>query len=717
MLKRLACLAAALALLACAAPAARAENQNLLLMDEYDQTAAFAAVCGVGETLYVHDGYHSAALRRYTLGEDGLADFATLDVLRTPDGEEAWIARLFTDGECLYGLSDMTGDVWLLVDAEGRFAPEHRLRLDFSALREDEEMTILGAACTKDALCLCGSMQMSDSGDTLQAWSLDTGEPLQTVEDVLFVAPYDDTRALILTQDDGEEPTAHLLTFDPQTGVMEPLASVDLPIVTGALYDGASGSLYVLAAGEVYAVEGEAPVLCAYLPWMLGGGISAGMLGRGCLYVADEWRGIAVRELNRDAARQGALVVMNAPWAMQHNAFLREHPDVSVTVTDDALYTWEELTNQLFMQTAGFDLLGVDLQNIPFEKLARKGYLARITDPALLAVADTMEPSVIDACRVDGDLYAMPVSYEDFPLSYDSVMAEEMGLDKLPSSFMELLDFIEAWPGAYAEAWPEYAPMIDDSLDVTLYQMMYQHYVATLQQENQPLRFDTPLFRKLIARLGEIDFDALESALELDTEARWDKQALFNTNMATDFDDPDSSCKRLILSLDADTEPVFPTTLRVMTVNASSARLGEAMQYLLTMAQNYAPAAEGVQFFPSHTQSVERPNWDEDLAATEGKLAQCKADLPGAENAAELREEIERLEWYIGVIHSERYLMTDQMIAAYRANVTPYLVFARYRPVDEDCLTLLWRYLGGAMDAERLIAELDNRVRLATLEE
>ena len=163
-----------------------------------------------------------------------------------------------------------------------------------------------------------------------------------------------------------------------------------------------------------------------------------------------------------------------------------------------------------------------------------------------------------------------------------------------------------------------------------------------------------------------------------------------------------------------------------MIINPKTTRMEEArtyMEYYVT----HLPKDEGaITFFQGTPEPVESPYYAAQKKQTEKYLADAKARLEKAseENKAAIRDEISSLEDDLNYWEQNRYSITAERIQYYQQTMLPMLYVERQnvlysgnRTAMTEISTLINQYIEGAISRDRLIRELEGRIRLMQLED
>lgn len=395
-------------------------------------------------------------------------------------------------------------------------------------------------------------------------------------------------------------------------------------------------------------------------------------------------------------------------------AFVQENQDMALDIRDNWQFTSaQQLAQELLLGTLDFDVMALRTSQYDLDILIEKGYCADLTqDERIAAGIKEMYPWAQAACRRGDALYAVPsqVGLQ----GWDAVCRnnwESAGLTEaeLPVTFDEFLDFVGEFPDSGAGEARVIYPERDGK--AWMLRMLMRRYIARYEKQGERVIFDTPLFRQLLAKTAQAS-----RKLKMGQMA----PALFEE---TSGDFWMNDFLALPLSQDA---IAYPAAVTVYIVNPRSPRIKEALDYVACVLENLEPADERC-LYPDATEAVENPYFAKEYAAFQAKLKELTQSMERAKTEKEKISYQAQLD-QLNVRRSEeywerrRYAITAEEVANYHAFVGPYLYVQGPSLMDETtengraiCQTLR-RYLDGNLDDERLIAELDQKLRLMRLE-
>jgi hypothetical protein len=184
-------------------------------------------------------------------------------------------------------------------------------------------------------------------------------------------------------------------------------------------------------------------------------------------------------------------------------AFSAKYPEMPVTFNQGVYFESSGAMAQAMISgDSAFDVYRFNLSYQDFANLLDKGYCADLSSSQMLAEQiNKMYPFLRDSVTRDGKFYALPVELYSYGLSYSPMYWKEAGLeDRMPKSFLELIEFMNWWAKEGKEAHTDYMLMegVSDYRS-TMLDMALNLYMQYCQAQGEDLAFDTPLFRKLMA--------------------------------------------------------------------------------------------------------------------------------------------------------------------------------------------------------------------------
>lgn len=388
-------------------------------------------------------------------------------------------------------------------------------------------------------------------------------------------------------------------------------------------------------------------------------------------------------------------------------AYQREHPEAELTLSDYNFASIEELINVLLFQDKSFDIMTLHTGSQDIDLLIEKGYCPTLDDSEIITEAvRQMYPSIQEGVTVDGHIYALPLSAWCTELAYDPQMLEELGLE-LPHSFADMAELVNSWQDLPPEISEDYAPveMIDDYPAWFLLRST-EHYADTLAARGEPLHFDTPVYRELMALQSSIT-----TALNDDWE---DLPAPFQSGIDITYN---PSLQLVPIELDGDI--VYRGEMFVAVINPYSEHKEEAMAFLEWAAQSYTNT-EKLYLFPGMTEPVENSWYPAQMAAWTEKHDELLDKLNTCEESERrfVQDELEEHEASLAAIEADRYAISPEVIAEWD-KVMPNMAFippTEFNQSSDVFYTLMFRYLDGELPMEEYIQEMERVAQMIRME-
>ncbi len=721
-----------------------------------DITAMPNSVTAIGDTLYVLFDDDSLCSRPVARDEfTRLNPEAEVGGLNYSDVLFTWNGELYALRRTDVSDNDTTkaGSVRRLLDDTGAYAPTvvEGLTVDVSGLAITEEdgssalNNLTSFFCEGDWLYYT-AMDYSSGMIAVQSGRIsltDGKHQPYTLPTVRALAPVGDGRIAALIFDFAALYSANNLTdvlaqyalLDPEQGTLG--TATDLPSEgefggynIGGLCAG-GGSVFYLDGSRVRGIDlGTGEVrLSAYTGQGMFGSPDACCLYADGYFVNYSYSGLFVYQLDSASVQNGALTIFGEFGSDTHTAFLKANPDVAVDVSSEYTNDIERLTQAMVSETQTFDVLQLILSAMPVQRLMDKGYCTDLSgDEEIMRIVGEMYPQFVEPLMRDGKLYGVPVDMSANTMAVNKELMKRLGLTEadIPSSYGELLDFAANWVWDYGEDNPDISLFDYAQADQLLYSLLITNYIAWMQKQGEPLKFDTPLFRSLMERYTAIDFKDINTVSDSEDEY-WRQDSLFSLAQTTGyFSYTDENLLPLYLAMEDGGEPFIWASTSVLIINPRTKRMDEALRYVRFYAEHLDKASANISLFPDHNDPVESKFFERNLKELQKMIDEKEKALETAdpEHRASLQEELDQLKENLAESENYRYTVTAETIAHYREKVVPYLyvmgqsTFANgNNSVTGEVNQLLMQYLAGSLTLDQLTKDLDQRVRLMELED
>ncbi len=727
----------------------------------YDSQRSPCSAVVLGDSLYV---LTYSTLEKWTPGMD--APELVLENVSSYSGDTSEnkyvFNKLLSDGEALYALNELSGQLWLLKEENGSIIPEKTALLDYSIFevepeKREEELQYYGKPQLIELDVIDGVLYMTATNyngnkynPDIYRWNMADGTALPPILDkqVQSLSAYKDGLLLGIFYDlensydmaTEQRRPYQLGTLDPATGETKMLSELENQDIIGLTYEAKTDTAYYICGASLRKLAGlQTPsAVCAYFPTRFwSGGGDAGLMGEDMFFV-QSYDAVHIRKMDDRIMAEGALTLYGSYYDTAHNGFLAAHPEIPVTVFADYFSSLETLTAAMVSGESTVDVLGLGTSYDPVQRLIDKGYALDLSgSEKLTALVDSMYPALKEVLMRDGKLYAVPINIYGNGLTVNLTAWEALGYteEELPTTFMELMDIAEDWLDDFDEDDYEYNFFNGTGIKSTLLRMMMENFVNYCIREGEPFAFDGPVFQKLMHRIDAIDFSVAEDVYDAqsddDPDAFWSKESLF-IDYSSPFDIQYAQSRygsyesrSLFLSLDEGLEPVVPAELTVMIVNPRSAHVEQAILYLENLVDYYAPEKENVVFFPEHNEPVLDIGRERDIKVYTQTVEGLKKDLEKAEpeNRANIQENLKYFENILAIREENIYAVTEADIVNYRKNVAPYMCVTglsflnTWEEGGNPFWNLMDQYLQKAITVDVFMKEMAGRARMMALED
>ena len=667
------------------------------------------------------------------------------------DEAEYMVDTLLSDNGTLYGFNMLSGKLFPLTFSDGQIIFGSPIVLDWAEIidqqSEDNYSDLINLKLTDGKLFMLTRSYDDYDNPVLMSFDLATGD--KTIWDVSHIqdfAPYRDGKLLVEIYDHetaydentGEMANPVLGILDPADGSVTEIGSFGNTNIYGIVYDADADTLYYTTNSMLMAMPALAEaVQVAFIPVDYAGESVACLLPGG-LYAINTWDGLFVRNTDPQYMPTTSLSVYGGYIDDAALSFIAEYPDIPLTFNVDTYYsTAAGMAQAMASGDSANDIYNISLSYIDFTGLMEKGYCMDLSPYAALTdKLSALYPFVQAALtNEDGAFCGVPTDMYAYGLGILPDVWKEAGLeDRIPTSFMGFLDFIQWWLDEGMDEYPDLM-LIQDVYEYggVLFALALELYITQYQAEGKELTLDTPVFRAMMEKLEALDIDALNDTVPITQEEMmysnhyedYSDVCLFtqfaewlNVYTNNDYSYP------LILSLEEGGERHIPVRIQCMFVNPNTSNADIAAAYLLSSLESIAPF-QRIFMFPDENEPVPNEHYQQMVEENETMLADAKASLETAapEDVKDIQSSIGYIESFLS--HKEDYywLASAETIAAYR-EIAPLCYTAlpnilSYSSNEEgsfEISTLIDRYLQKQMTLDQFITQTDQKIRMIQLE-
>ena len=668
---------------------------------------------------------------------------------------EYGVSRLFTDGERLLGVNHLNGKIFAISQKDGKPVYEDVVTIkDTDALFHHEE----------DYAYFRMSYMMACGGDRLywyyNDWDSQKDESVYNIlninlkdgsvseiktEGVENLAAYKDGKILLLARDRENN-------WDEKTGQMKPMLLMFLDMETGKIekagefnyttdwspsFIGYSKALDALVYNQGTRVMGAFGDLkemkqIGYIPMSY---INEAAIVGDSMVVAGSDTGIIARTLSKDFKTDDYVNVFEGYMDKAAKAFAEAYPQVPIYAVQSG--NRDAMSIDLIMNAGADapDIMQLNMAYGVYTRLAEKGYCDDLSVyPKLAAFVNDLYPAYRDAVTgPNGEIYAIPTEAYSFDgFSINKKVMNEMGLklEELPTNLVELCEFVTRWNDEFVEKYPNYTVLEGVSnYKERLFEIMNTRYIAYYNAIGEPLKFDTPIFREMMAALEAMESKELEDSLKSknpDPEVSDYKQGIIWRNdhlVGNWYDYRREESDRIFLPMGLTKDAGYHTgaEVRVMFLNPKSQHKESAVKLMEYMI-DYLYDSDAYTLLSTKTEPVENKYFEEWLEVQQTDLAAYEKSLADApeEDKEEWQMALDEKKAYIERRTPEmQYDISPYAIQNYREVIMPYVYVVTPTFLDSsdegatsEFNTLIKQYQDGKIDIERFIREADGKLMM-----
>jgi outer membrane protein assembly factor BamB len=711
-------------------------------------------ITGIGGTLYLlygesiytwQAGQESPQQLVSGLTPERFSNYAEAQA-RLGDKADKLIYSLISSRDTLYGLNNLNGKLFPLNIADGKLSYGTPVQLDWQGMEiKDGDYSYVNDVIK--AVISDGKVYMLIRDNTGNSnypafVCFDLTNGVKKTLDIPFIqdfTPYRDGKLLVNVYDTEHAYDAvKQVMKNPSLGIFDPSAATVTEVglfsdqsVTGLIYQSQSDTLYYMAPNKIFAMKAlSTPAQVAYLPMDYGDDSAAVMLDGG-LYAISSWAGTFVRNTDPAFMPVGSLSVYNGYTDQAAMAFAVKYPDMPVIFNQSVYFeTSQALAQAMVSGDSVFDVYRFDISYQDFSNLLDKGYCMDLSaSPVLTEQISKMYPFLQNAITKDGKYYALPVEMFSYGISYSPQFWKEAGLeDRLPKTFLELIDFMNWWAQEGKEAHPDYILMEGVSeYRSTMLDIAFNLYMQYCQAQGEDLTFNTPLFRKLMAAVESLDAENLDVPLTEggnDEELYNGKSLLMNSYDWLDLQSGNAEySKPLPLPLEEGMPVHIPANVTVMFINPNTKNFDMALRYLETNLE-CMERYRHIMLFPGDNEPVPRPDFDNWIKQIEKERDNVKKQLESAkpEQVKDLEAAVKSYEDLLAKKDMYYWQVSKESIDTYR-NIasmcyaaTPNLLDYRPKEGESEIRALIARYQEKQISLDQFIMEADKKIRMILLE-
>lgn len=736
---------------------------DALSIVDADANALVQSVAIIGEQLYLLRDSGSLKSRTADSMEEKLIGHVNFSYgyFAQPEEEQMTpiiITEIYEYEGKLFGFCFGTGWVYQLLNDQGEFDPvlqDVQFNSDaFTFTTEDSiDLFLISTTFAVDGwLYYSGVIYGHNFQRKAGRVNLETGEYKEfATRFIKELVPYQDGTILALINDDSDIHSNIVLPDVPNVDVQIAVFDPESDAVVSSVAIGAEhgiGGYYItgLAYGDGYAyfrddtrimgvnLQTSKSEIAAYTSSSMFSGTNFKARYYNGFYIYYGYDNFTMLKLDSESLASGRLTIFGEYGGPAHESFLKNHPEIAIDTTQNESASLELLTQAMVSESNAYDVLMLTYSNMPVDRLIKKGYCLDLSVyPEITSRIDTMYDKFTEPMKMDGKLYGVPVSMIGTTYCVNTRIWEELGLseDDLPKSTLELLDFIANWSYDYGDEYSDIRLFEYTQMSDLLFSSLFDQYIVYRQYMGEGIRFDTPALRQLLDAYAQINFDELEPAgsENEDNTYFYDHESVFTMFQPVGFfytgiigEDNEV----LALPLFTEDDPVIASQVTFMIVNPKTARLDEAITYVVNYLDNLDKNAGNISLYPDHNTPVENDFYQSNVETCIAAIEDTKErlEIASAEGRAIVQDELTNFEGQLLMVEKQRYSASAETIAKYREYIEPLMFVQKHNALygtEKSSTTeieqLKSRYLSGASTVDQFLRELDQRMKLMELED
>jgi ABC-type glycerol-3-phosphate transport system substrate-binding protein len=425
--------------------------------------------------------------------------------------------------------------------------------------------------------------------------------------------------------------------------------------------------------------------------------------------------GVLIRAIDRDQSASNPAQLVVDGSKDEHGVFISAFanicPDVTVTCFDDYISD-DDYIKAMLSGDSSIDIYRLTANSGVYKSAKEKGFLYPLDSDEIMSDAERMYPHIREAIISQGKPAGVVSRYGAIAMGYQREVADRLGIAEqdLPRTWLEFLKFASEWPDAYGYDFPDASLFFFDDFRYLLLRSFTNDYISLREYKGEPVLFDTEMYRELLAALEKVDFSSYTSP---------DSDALFEVlgvDVTLSYVPNPMFTPRPITFIECETA-VLPAYMDVYVINPHSQNLDAAVKYLETIEWNM-DAVLMLNIFEDYNDPIDYPYYQYEYDEHMKTLGELNKALESADETKreDIKEKIIEAEAKLQALENDRYLVSPEQIAAYRAIAKKTVLTSDIfnQEVFKDMLSL---YLNGQLTADQFVQEMDRVVRMMELEE
>ena len=770
-MKRLLCALLCAVLAVSMLPAALAENAMVQVGDS--DSIYVREMLTVGDTVYMlvneysdgdgmclyswKPGQEQALQLVKNLAEvyDGMSE-EDLNMLREngQDVEHA-ITLLFTDGASLMAMNCISGLIFRIVPGEAGVTYEDMVTVSNlkAFIREEEDYSYF--ATPEQSLVVNGTLLCMvpdytpdyDNFYRLVRVDLKDGATAESaVKEIREIIPYKDGKALLLqrqTKDYYDNDKNSFLPFtlavyDADADTAQSVGTLDVNEyqLRWTWCDALQAPVWV-DGGRIMALVDDLKTTkqVGFLPVNYANRMA--VMGT-TLVCADYDKTLYVRDMSLDFNPEASLNLYGLYSTDARLLFNSRYPNVPVYDAEEYYSGLEAIAQAMVTGSDSLDILCMSISYSQFTTMLRKGYCADLSaSSAITDAVGRMYPVFQEAVKnKNGAICAVPISAWSSGWYVNRYVMEDVGLtmEDMPTNYIELCQFVTRWNEEFADEYDMYTVFSTSGADYmknNLFDYILRDYINYCQATTGSVRFNTDLFRSLVAAVESVECRDIRPTYEESGDGIWRDSLLdYGFSVVGNFrtKDEDDYAIMLPMALTADTEVINTADVDVVFVNPRSKQFDLALRYVECVLETVEKESTGYVLFADKTEPRMNEYYETAVKQMERDIAELEEAMKNADES-ERREYEEGLasqrEWLEEYKAKYRYDISPEGLAYYQTEIVPTIAVGKQtflnassrESANAELQTLIKRYKEGQIKIDQFIKEADNKLTMMEMED
>jgi ABC-type glycerol-3-phosphate transport system substrate-binding protein len=596
---------------------------------------------------------------------------------------------------------------------------------------------------------LVATLYDDDGNYMLTSFDLKTGKATEHyIQDMNAATPAGDGQVLVETYmwGDGDNSSAEFLLYnlaDDSSVSKGTMTITNYRVPANLYYNPETDTLYYTLDGEIWAAAGfdfENAVSVNDTPVESDSGTVAQVTEDGYMLLGD-YQTIVLRSLNPDDRAEITLHISDYAYEnvveTAYYKYTNENGNVSVVI--DQGDHGDDVLQAMMNRSSSVDIYTMSVSSSQYSALFERGYMAELEGSEKLSTAITsMYSGLQSAVTKNGHIYALPLRIYGSSMGYNTKALEKLGMteDDLPTTWSEFFDFLDELPskltdGCGVRAFENYYSQ--DEIKGQLFTELFDDYQYYLNNNDVQYSFNTSLFKSLIERIDQVDYDALGVAEQTYDEetGEWlggdysDDIYLFETYVTTTLQSGEGYNKPMMLTIDENAQKALNVSMYVAFINPFSEHIDEAIAYLETMAENLDTESL-YNFYADKNDAVRYPDFEEYKQNLADWIEEAKEGMENTDDEdekASYQESIDYYEQTLSEIDDTYWMFAPDAIASYRERaqyLTPITydctVVTSSSSDDDTVWSVISQYRSGVISLDEMLQSIDKKVQMMRLE-